>query len=358
MFKTFQTFSFILALAFSIIAQTAPKPTPTPANQIDDDSPIEIKSRLVVVPVSVTDMAGLPIQGLKVTDFNLLEENKLQQLDQISPADDVPLEIALLIDISSSVDPLFEAEKQAAAKFLKEVMRPADRASVFTIGTKPFLYQQRETAEKAAERAASIVKPTDKSFTATAFYDAVIMAADYLKKNAPPTSRRIIVVISDGDDSNSEVTRKLVDRDLSVDQARQIANLSPKQARERAVKQRSEAREKVKTQLLRTMQNADTVFYSINPAGNSFHLNIPGVFGQETMNIFAQQTGGTAFLLKKPEDMDPIFRQLTGEIRAQYLLQYYPDMDFPVGRYVNLKVNVPGRNNVRIRARQGYFVKD
>jgi Ca-activated chloride channel family protein len=350
--KPFQIFTCLLFLTFSVFSQVNPAPTPKPGVVADDDDVIKINSRLVVVPVTVTDTAGQPVTGLKVTDFNLWEENKQQQLEQLSPAEEVPLEIALLIDISSSVDPLFESEKQAAAKFLKDVMRPIDRASIFTVGTRPFLLQPRDTSDKVAERLTSI----NLQKAATAFYDSVILASDYLRRNAPPASRKVIVVISDGDDSNSDVVRNIMNKSALMDPNKAV-KMTDKQNTDTAMKIRAEAREQVKGQIMRTMQNADVVFYSINPAGNSYQLNIPSVFGQETMKIFADQTGGTAFLLKKPEDMDPIFRRLISELRAQYLLQYYTDADFPAGKYVNLKVSLVNKPQAKLRARQGYFVK-
>lgn len=358
MLKSFQTFFSILLLSASVFAQTVPSvpsptPTPTPSDAVDDDTPIEVKSRLVVVPVSITDAMGQPVQGLKVTDFNLFEENKSQQLEQLSPAEEVPLEIALMIDISSSVDPMFEAEKQAAAKFLRDVMRPNDRATIITVGTKPYFLTGRDNAEKSAEKVAAIV-PQRKS---TAFYDAVLMASQHLQKIAPTGTRKVIVIISDGEDMSSELILNWQARGDRLIRGN-ISNLDTKKLAQIEVRAREEARTEAKQKILRAMQNADTVFYSINPAGNSYHLNVASKFGQETMKIFADQTGGNAFLLKKEADLELIFRQLTNELRAQYLLQYYPDMDFPVGKYVNIKVNVPGKTNVRVRARQGYFVKD
>src|SRR5262245_33608894 len=139
MFRPIQAALLLIFLSILSFAQTAPTPTPKQDAVIEDDEVIKVDSKLVVVPVSVTDAQGQPVSGLKVSDFRLLEETRLQQLDQISPAEDVPLEIALLVDISSSVGPMFEMEKLAAGKFLRDVMRPADRATVFTVGTKPFL---------------------------------------------------------------------------------------------------------------------------------------------------------------------------------------------------------------------------
>ena len=85
--------AIILSFAFSALAQT---PTPTP---VQDDDIIKVESRLVVVPVSVLDANGLPVLGLTAKDFRVLEENRLQEIAQVSDAEKVPLEIVILFDI-------------------------------------------------------------------------------------------------------------------------------------------------------------------------------------------------------------------------------------------------------------------
>ena len=187
----------LLALQLSVFGQT---PTPTPqAKATPDDEVIKVESRLVVVPVSVTDANGQPVSGLKAQDFRLAEEGKNQTVESVGTADVVPLEITLLFDVSASTDTMFKFEQDTAAKFLQEVMRPNDRATIFTIGSQPILVQPRDTSERSASNVRSIV-PTKEY---TAFYDTVSAAADYLRKNAPDGTRRVIVVISDGEDTNS-----------------------------------------------------------------------------------------------------------------------------------------------------------
>jgi Ca-activated chloride channel family protein len=304
----------------------------------------------VVVPVSVTDAQGQPVLGLKVTDFRLLEENKQQQLDQVSPAEEVPLEIAVLLDVSASTDPMYKFEQQTAAQFLQEVMKGKDRASVITIGQTPFLAAPLGTAESAGNRILSLL-PT-KSYTA--FFDTVSYAAGYLRKNAAPNSRKVIIVISDGEDNFSDLLRSA---EKTANQQLIERNLTPKEYNRLMVAQRDAAQVKAISKVLKDLQDADAFFYSVNPAGNSYQLNTMSLRGQETMQKFANDTGGTAFLPKKSEDLGVIFRRISSELRAQYLLQYYTGTDYPVGRYVNLQVGVPGRPQTRVRARQGYFVK-
>lgn len=360
--------SFLLAAIASsaAFAQTA---TPTP--KIDDDV-IKVSSRLVVVPVSVTDSAtGNPVEGLTAKDFTITEEGRTQAIENLGSADKVPLEIALLFDISASTDKMFQFELDTAAKFLTGVMRPEDRATIFTIGERPRLVQARDTAERAAATIRSIT-PTKGL---TAFYDSVAEAAAYLRKNAPEGTRRVIVVISDGEDTNSDRIAKAI-QDGYKRLGRQINTIDSKSLYNLTVASRNSANQSERIRVLRLIQNADTVFYSINPAGGSFQLNKMSVFGQENMEKFAVDTGGTAFLPKfQPIDTENkyqnnvnvtrngemlgrIFRQLASELRSQYLIQYYSEADYPTGRYVKLNVAVPTRANPRVRARQGYYVKN
>lgn len=359
-------FALIAVFSFSVFSQN-PTPTPPP---VDDDEPIKVSSRLVVVPVSVTDASGQPVLGLTAKDFTIAEENRPQQIERVSDADKVPLEIAILFDISSSTGAMFQFQQETAAKFLQEVMRPDDRATIFTIGAKPVLIQARDTSEKSAISIKNI-QPTNEF---TAFYDSVRVAADYLQKNAPTASRKVIVVISDGEDTNSEGIKNALDAGYRK-LGKKIDTIDRKALYELTVTNRNAASLREQNRVLKSLQNADTVFYSINPGGSSIQLNKMAQFGQSNMEKFAVQTGGTAFLpkfqpvgskdelqnsfnmKKNQETLSTIFRQLANELRAQYLVQYYSEADFPVNRYVNLKVGLNNPQNYRIRAREGYFVK-
>ncbi len=356
--------AILLMTAFVAFSQTA---TPTP--KVTDDEIIKVDSRLIVVPVSVTDTNGQPVFGLTAQDFRLTEESRSQVIDHVSSADKVPLEIALLFDVSASTDKMFQFELETAAKFLKDVMRTEDRATVFTIGAKPILVRPRDTSESVANAIRNIT-PT-KEFTA--FYDTVAAAADYLKLNAPDGSRKVILVISDGEDTNSARISKAIQDGYRKINVNKIDN---KSLYELTVKNRNEAGIAERRRILKLLQDVDTVFYSINPAGSSLQLNKMSLAGQENMHKFAEDTGGTAFLPKfQPLDtkddlqnqsngrkntdvLDRIFRQLANELRSQYLVQYYSDADFPVNKFVNLDVKLQNRGDLRVRARQGYFVKN
>lgn len=341
-----------------------PSQTPPPAT---DDEVIRVDSRLVVVPASVLDANGQPVMNLTAQDFRLAEEGRAQEIAEISSAEQVPLEIALIIDTSSSVNPLFEYEKQAAARFLREVMKPEDRASIFLAGERSTMLQPRESAERVAATLQDVQQPTTQ--TPTAFFDTVSAAIDYLKRNAPQRSRRVILTLSDGADNWSNLMReaeKVAVRGIDIDRVTR-AQLDKRTERTERVFQ------KAADKVLRELQSADLTFYSINPAGMSIKLNKEAARGQNGLQKFADETGGTPFLVnvlpavkgsplqsnenksRNEEILTQIFRQIAAELRAQYLLQYYSETNFPSGRYVKLETALNNKPNLRVKARRGYF---
>ncbi len=259
--------------------------------------------------------------------------------------------IAVLFDISSSTSQkgFFVSQQNAASAFLKLVMKPSDRASIFTISDSPTMVQPLDTAEKSA--ATMLTIPAATKPVATAFYDAVIAASKYLMDKAPSNFRRVIVVLSDGDDNNSFSIR-----DLAAVDARATLNGQETPAGTRAglLESHRRAVEGVK----KAVQQADVIFYSVNPGGPSVKLNQIAMRAERGMEAIAETTGGTAFLPDSDKDLDRVFRQVAAELRGQYLLQYYADSEkVPAGQFRRIQVAVPARNEVRVRARQGYYSK-
>jgi len=362
-------FSSLLITVSSVIAvaQTA---TPTPVIK-EEEGVIKVDSRLIVIPVSVTNANGEPVTGLTAKDFTIQEEGKAQIIDSLGNAETVPLEIALLFDVSASTDAMFRFQQETAAKFLREVLRSEDRATIFTVGQKPILVQGREPAAQAINAILGI-KPTKG---ATAFFDTVREAADFLKINSPEGRRRVIVVISDGEDNFSVGVQK-AQRQYERNLMDNTPDPGLKKVEKLVVRAQNASKETERKRVLRSLQNADIVHYAINPAGSSYHLNQMSVFGQENMQIFSRDTGGTAFLpkfgaidtkdqyqneinmRKNSELLEKIFRQLANELRAQYLIQYYSESEHPENKFVKLNVNLPARNDLRVRAREGYYAKN
>lgn len=280
----------------------------------DQDQPVRLTSRLVLVPVSASDASGKPVRDLTADDFVIDEEGRRQAIASLGEPGKVPVDIALLFDVSASIRGQFEFEQQAAVRFIKQVLKPADAVSVFSIGTTPKIIKTRTTIGAEATTGLMSIAPLQEP---TAFFDTVVEAALYLGKNADPGSRRVLVVISDGEENFSE-HYKLNDA-------------------------------------LRELQKNDCFFYSINPTGSSLSLNKISVRGQGFMESMSAETGGKAFVPDKISDLEAVFRQIAEELQAQYLLGYYSTDERVDGGFRKIKVQVPKRPDLRVRARQGYY---
>lgn len=326
-----------------------PTPTPVPPPKDEDVDVIKVQSNLVMVPVSVVDAASQPVLGLQVTDFRVLEQGKEQQLTDLGNPDQVPLDIAILFDISSSVSQkgFFQFQQKAAASFLRQVMKPSDRAAIFTIAQDPLMVAPLASAENSAGRLQQI--PAATTPVPTAFYDTVIAAAKYLREKSEERHRRVILVISDGDDNFSGLIK-----DLTIAEARaeQRGEMTPAIARLNLDARRARAVLEVQ----KAVQQADAAFYSINPGGPSVRLNMISTRAQNAMQAIADSTGGNAFVPDGEQHLERVFNEIAAELRGQYLLQYYSNSQTGA-QFRTIKVSLPARSELRVRARQGYYPK-
>jgi Ca-activated chloride channel homolog len=274
---------------------------------------IRISSNLVTVPVSVTDSKGHAIVNLGVQDFLIEEDGRPETVSRIAEAGRSPLRLALLFDLSGSVNPRFDFEQQAAIRFLEKVWRPGDTITVVTFSDDPRIRLQTSTSFSDALQVVSALDPTENP---TAFFDAVVLSAKTLRQSAGPETRQAVIALSDGEDNRSHHSF-------------------------------SEA--------LSEVQRADTIFYSINPGGSSIRLNEISLKAQSDLASLAKETGGNAFVSDKTADLDDIFLRIAAELRAQYLLNYYSANSHIDGKYRRISVSIPNRNDLRIQTRRGYY---
>ena len=189
----------------------------------------------------------------------------------------------------------------------------ANVPSLFSIGITPKLVKARTTSGEEAIAGIHSIGPLKEP---TAFFDAVVDATAYLEKSADAGSRRVLVVISDGEE-NYSARHKLPDA-------------------------------------LRELQKGDCLFYAINPSGGGIRLNTISLKGQRFMESLAAETGGKAFNLARVEELPSVFSQIAAELQAQYLFGYYATGE-PANGFRRISVRAPGRPDLRIRARQGYY---
>ncbi len=286
-----------------------------PRSEVDAaDCTYRIQSGLVVVPVSVSDALGAPVRDLSMHDFVLEEDGRIQTLSGMAEPGRSSLDLILLFDISGSMTHQFRFAQAAAAAFLRRIALPGDTLSLGTIGPEPRINLLRSEDIEMVLEDLSRLTPTR---SATAIYDSIVSAASVVASKARPGVRRVELVLSDGEDNNS------------------ITNTPADAAR--------------------ALQQADCIFYAINPSGRTALLNRISIRGQRAMENLAAQTGGTAFMPENFEELPAIFDRIATELQSQYLLEYYPaDADSSRG-FRSIVVRIPSRPDLRIRARQGYF---
>ena len=278
------------------------------------DALIRVSSNLVMVPVSVTSPDGSLVQDLEARDFAIEENGRTQPIARMAEPGQMSMELTLLFDVSGSVNHRFAFEQRAASEFLELLVRPGDKVTLFSIGEEPRLLQARTPDLQAALASLRDLVPTRSP---TAFYDAVVLAARSSGASAGFERRRVAVVLSDGEDNNSE-RYGLPDA-------------------------------------LRAVQEADCIFYAINPMGATVDMNKVSIEGQRAMEAVARQTGGMAFLPETADQLPAIFSRIAAELRAQYMLEYYSTDVSTDGSFRTILVRVPDRPDLRIRARQGYY---
>ncbi|MEW6129292.1 MAG: VWA domain-containing protein [Acidobacteriota bacterium] len=322
-FKKFFILQLILIFAASLpvfnvkgnVPTSMTAQDPTKKQEQDQDAPLRLSSRLVQVPISVSDATGKPVKDLKADDIVIEEDGKEQRVVALGEPGKTPIDIALLFDVSGSTHGQFALQKQAAVQFIQDVFKPGDAVSLFEIGTTPKLFKTRNSNSREIITGIMTMEPIK---AATAFYDAVVDAALYLDKNADTGSRRVLVVISDGEENYSAKNNM--------------------------------------TDTLREIQKNDCLFYSINPSGESVRLNEVSRKGQDLMESLASQTGGKAFNLTRTQSLQAVFSQIAEELQAQYLFGYYTSDERNDGSFRRITVRAPNRPDLRIRARQGYYV--
>ena len=302
------------ALDVVFALQAMPQTTKPAQNPPQEDDPIRLTSRLVLVPISASDAAGNPVKDLTMQDFALEEQGRPQTIATLGEPGKVATEIALLFDVSGSIHAKFAFEQQAAVRFIKQVLKPNDAVSIFSIGLKPKIVKTRTANSDEAIAGLMELTPVKEP---TAFFDAVVDAALYLGKNSEAGSRRVLIVISDGEENYSE-RYKLAD-------------------------------------VQRELQKNDCLFYSINPSGEALNLNSMSIKGQGLMESMSAQTGGKAFVPETTRALEAVFRQIADELQAQYLLGYYSTDERADGGFRTIAVKSPRRPELRLRFRQGYY---
>jgi Ca-activated chloride channel family protein len=276
------------------------------------DSVLTIKKRVDEVNVLfiATDKHGKFVRNLEQKDFTILDDHKPpQSIVNFRHEIDLPIELGLLIDTSGSVRSRFDFEQDAAVSFLQNTVRPNfDKA--FVVGFNGKSQMMQEFTDNAALLSAAVHRMHDGG--GTALYDAIYRACheNLIKDHEDHPSRRAIVVVSDGEDNQSE---------LSEAQAIEMA------------------------------QRAEVIIYAISTDDSGLILR-----GDKVLQRIADATGGRAFFPFKMKDIKNSFSAIEDELRSQYIVSYHP-ADFEAdGRYRPIEITAL-KKDLQVRSRKGYY---
>jgi VWFA-related protein len=302
-------------------APATPNPQPSASPQ---QPPIVSTTGLVHLVVTVVDRHHDFITDLDKTDFKVLDNGAPQVIRFFGRETDLPLRIALLLDTSNSIRPRLKFEKDAAIDFLDKVIRrEKDLAFLMTFDNEPQVIQDYTSSVDLLTSAIE----QQRAGGGTALNDAIYMAAEKLAHPPVPVGpetevRRVIVVISDGDDNLSD--RALSD---AIDAS-------------------------IRSEVAVFTVSTSTDWLAIDDASRPSKYHVEG--GDKVLQEFADQTGGHAFFPYRVDDLAQSFLDIGTELRSQYFIAYAPANPPSVGVYRKIEIKTD-RKGLTVRTRKGYY---
>jgi Ca-activated chloride channel family protein len=292
-----------------IVQPTPPAEKETPQDPEAQRNRIRVDVSLVTVLVSVLDEHNRPAPDLPREAFQLFDEGNGQKIDIFEPETSLPLDLALMIDASLSAHKEIAFEREAAAHFIRQVIRPGDRLSVFSFDEE--VRERAPFSDNVAVLQDAVRKIPDGA--GTSIYDAVLLGSRALERRGGDR-RRVIIMVTDAGETTSR---------SDFDAARREA------------------------------VHSNVLLYSIiiRPVKNENGRNTAGEHALETMT---DTTGGAMFYPDTPQELGTIFDRIDRELRTQYRLAYYPNPRGPANTYRSIAVKVT-TGNYQVRHRRSYL---
>jgi Ca-activated chloride channel homolog len=257
-----------------------------------------------------TDKHGKFVRDLSESDFSILDDHKPpQSIVNFRRETDLPLHLGLLIDVSGSVQSRFGFEQDAAVSFLERTLRSGfDKA--FVAGFNKQTQMAQDFTDNVRLLSTGVHRLQDGG--GTALYDAIYRACKekFLKDRPDHPVRKAIVVVSDGEDNQSEYSR---------------------------------------AQAIEMAQRAEVIIYAISTDDSGLILR-----GDKVLEQLASATGGRAFFPFKMKDITHSFASIEDELRSQYVVSYKPANFDADGRFRSIEISAL-KKDLQVRARKGYF---
>lgn len=277
-----------LLAAVSASAQTQPSLHRVPQE-------MRVRVNLVNVVATVLDSSGKPVPDLPRESFSLYQDGRRQRIDRFQRQTDLPLDIALMIDTSLSTYDDLKFEREAAERFIRQVLRPGDRMAVFT-----FAYQVHQLSPFTGTD--SVLDDALRSIqtgTGTSLFDAIYLGARALEQG-PADHRRVLLLVTDAGETTSRA--------------------SYEGARDAAVR----AGTMLYTILIRSIKS---------DAGRN-------TAGEHAIDTIIDSTGGAMYTVDAPTQFQTTFDRINEELRTEYLLGYYPVPAPQPGSYHSIQVRL------------------
>ena len=298
----------LLGMAFAVLAPHA--------SQSAQDT-LKVAVDLVSVQFSVTDRHGRFVSGLTAQDFKIDEDGRRQEIRNFSRENELPLTLALLVDTSPSVRPVFDEEKTTAGAFLESILRDKDLALVIGFDRSVTLLQDYTDNLRLLKRSIDELEIGG----GTSVYDAVYLASE--EKLRDEAGRKAIILISDGEDTTSKLKF---------------------------------------TEALIAAHQSNAVIYAISNSGDGGGFFSPrrggivlgGGGDVRTLKKFSEETGGSTFVISNEHGFKKIFDQIAAELRSQYSLGYISLNSARDGKYRQIKISAR-ESGYTVKARRGYY---
>ncbi|MFI5092297.1 MAG: VWA domain-containing protein [Candidatus Acidiferrales bacterium] len=319
--------------------QAAPKAATPQAQQEQEAKPAESPQKIVQVVnlvdvlFTVLNRRNKLVPDLQKQDFKVFDEKLPQDIRYFSKQTDLPLRIGMLVDTSNSIRDRIKFEQDASINFLFSVLRRGrDEAFVMTFDDEPQVVQPF-TGDAGLLRDQIL---QTRAGGGTAVYDAIYEACQNQLSHPPrppgdqpDVVRRVMILISDGEDNLSNHTR-------------------------------SEA--------IEMAQRTSVVIYTISTSTQWIQLSQTDpdklanrkthlTEGDKILQDLADETGGRAFFPYHVDDLDQSFQDIGDELRNQYSIAYIPTNYVLDGRYHRIRIEVPDHKGYQVRARRGYFAR-
>jgi Ca-activated chloride channel family protein len=300
--------SIVLA---SLVAGFGQQAQPTPPPEQDPNS-VRIKTDLVTLTLTVTDVYGRYVMGLAKKDFTIFDNNQEQEVTFFSDAD-APVSLGVLFDVSGSMsgDKIQKARK-ALSRFI-HTSHPNDEYFLIAFNSRAQLLLDRTRDGDAVLQKLTLVSPRQN----TALYDAVYLGLERVTRGAH--QKRALLIISDGQDNASRY------------------NFG---------------------EVRRLMKESDVITYAVGIIDAGDASSPMGMQGQAFLDELTSVTGGKSFYPTNDVELDEIFDRISIELRHQYSIGYTPKDFQPDGKWRKVKVKVKpprGLPRLSVRSREGYY---